>query len=513
MHLQNKLTTLIGIFRDLIPGFIACFCIFSIPVNALAISDLPIWSEVTPFESRTLHQIRSARRGSPDALLKIYLMASGDVRTESQYRTIKSKIQRFFDSLHPDTFSGKSEWDQGYLLNRLMHQQFFRENLALNESRYEADQSQLSKIFQSGRYNCISSSLLYIYLARKLDLDVDAVLLPTHSFVQLNLRNGKKIEIETTSAEGFDWNHDRKFYKKTAHNWFSKRGLRPSTYEDYLNRSIIKPARLAAVNMITQHTFPERMAFKDRLRLMEFSLLIAPEEQDNLLSLLYAYNNLYIELHQKEDIYALKHLYDKTYDHVSQLIKKYPSHQKISQAAQWYITQAAFSYLKVNEADKAKNIFLQGLRTARYQIQKDPNLNQNYLAIFNGLLKSLLKNSQTSIGNKLIRTVNQNINLGPRWKKIVAWYYSKRMQLYWQQQKWQQITVMYDSIKSLGLGGEELKTLESNVQSAFLNYSLVYEKQGNWRKAFKILLTCQHQLEKAQRCQSRLNTLKQAHQG
>ena len=478
-----------------------------------AASDLPIWSQITAFESQALHQIHAAKRGSPEALLKLFLLASGDVRTNNQYLKIKSRLNQFFLNLPADTFNGKSEWEKGYILNKKMHQILFRENELDKSSHYHADQSQLSKIFSTTQYNCISSSLLYLYLAKKINLDVDAVLLPTHSFVQLNLSNGKNIEIETTSSNGFDWIHDRKFYHNLSKNWFSKRGLQPSTYEDYLRRTIIKPSRLAAVNMMTQHTFPERMKFYDRLRLLEFSILIAPEETDNLLSLLYAYNNLYIQLHENKDTFELKNLYDQSYDHIKSLITKYRYNSKISKASQGYLTQAAYSYLKVGELEKSRSIFLFGLNSAREKIKNDEKLNQNYLAIFSGLLKGYLRNGQTNIGNRVINSVNQKINLATGWEKVILWYFSKRMEAYWNKEEWQKITKLYDSFKRFNINLSNAEQFKLNVQSAYLNYALKYERVGNWRKATKIILTCRHKIKNAQKCSQRLTKLQQQHQG
>src|SRR6185369_8687649 len=104
---------------------------------------------------------------------------------------------------------------------------------------YEFYQSRVTRIFTEGRYNCLSSAMLFAVLARGFGLPVRAAVVPTHVFIDLGEPGGKTIEVETTSATGFDWVHDARFYKEGAASWSSSRGMRPVTLEEYQRRTLM----------------------------------------------------------------------------------------------------------------------------------------------------------------------------------------------------------------------------------------------------------------------------------
>ena len=164
---------------------------------------LSIWSELTNFDIATLDSFEQARAGNADALLMLYLFASGDVRSLTEYDRYLSSINSFVKDISQKIDTAPSEWRKGHLLFQAMHEHYFLSQDSNSGKRsntnvgYSFDQSQMSNIFQTKKYNCISSSLLFIVLARKFELDVQGVLLPSHSFVQLTLSSGKILEIET----------------------------------------------------------------------------------------------------------------------------------------------------------------------------------------------------------------------------------------------------------------------------------------------------------------------------
>jgi tetratricopeptide (TPR) repeat protein len=75
---------------------------------------------------------------------------------------------------------------------------------------YELSQSSLTGVFDTGKFNCVSSSALYYLLGTRLGLRMDAILIPGekngvgHAAIDL-LDRGKRVECEPTNKEGFDW--------------------------------------------------------------------------------------------------------------------------------------------------------------------------------------------------------------------------------------------------------------------------------------------------------------------
>ena len=69
--------------------------------------------------------------------------------------------------------------------------------------QYEEKQTRLDPLFKNGRYNCVSSSIIYAALSREAGLKVFAQVTPVHCFCSVYI-NGKKIDVETTNPLGFN---------------------------------------------------------------------------------------------------------------------------------------------------------------------------------------------------------------------------------------------------------------------------------------------------------------------
>lgn len=68
---------------------------------------------------------------------------------------------------------------------------------------YKPLQTDLHTLLDTGTFNCVSSAVLYTVMGQRLGIDVRAVELPQHVFSVL-VRRGRPIDVETTSAAGFD---------------------------------------------------------------------------------------------------------------------------------------------------------------------------------------------------------------------------------------------------------------------------------------------------------------------
>lgn len=233
-------------------------------------SSRPLWSELTPFEIYALDGLPAAQAGDADALLALYVLAAGSTRDLADYQRYRSEIDTWFRE------TGVAEHALGPAqAGRHLFQSMHRRWLGADESaagvplKYDAAQSQLPLLFDTGEFNCISSALLYIVVARKAGLEVDGVLVPSHTFVQLQADQDTVIDIETTSLGGYGQLHDEAFYETAGDDWFSDRALAPPSFAAYQARQIVSPTSLGLFNMINQHTAEERMAYFDRMRLAE----------------------------------------------------------------------------------------------------------------------------------------------------------------------------------------------------------------------------------------------------
>jgi len=68
---------------------------------------------------------------------------------------------------------------------------------------YEQNQSSVAGILDSGKYNCVSSAVMYNVIGRRLGLDLRGMVKPGHAFSIL-YDGGRSYDVQTTCARGFD---------------------------------------------------------------------------------------------------------------------------------------------------------------------------------------------------------------------------------------------------------------------------------------------------------------------
>jgi hypothetical protein len=233
------------------------------------------WWPLTAPEVAAIEGVPAAKAGDPHALFALALAASGDHRDAASQADYTARFDRAVAEIGPTIAAAPDDWHKGYELNRAMHRIFFGgERTELGS--YDFNQARVTGIFETGHYNCLSSALLYVVLARAVGLPVRAAVVPTHVFVELGAISGKTFEVETTSNTGFDWVHDARFYKEDAASWSGSRGLRPVTFEEYQQRKLVEPYQLVALAMRDGRSGEE----KDRPRLRELASLIDPDDAE-----------------------------------------------------------------------------------------------------------------------------------------------------------------------------------------------------------------------------------------
>jgi hypothetical protein len=210
------------------------------------------------------------------ALLALAIAASADERDPESYKTFQRRVDQFIADMQAPMAAAADDWHRGYELHRAMHRVFFNgEQTELGS--YDFNQPRVTGIFTHGRYNCLSSAILFVVLARGFGLPVRAVFVPSHVFVEMGPPGGKAIEIETTSSTGFDWIHDGQFYSEKAAQWARNRGLPVTTLAQYQARTIVEPYRMVAHAM--RGTLPNETE-SDRVRLNELAAFVDPDDID-----------------------------------------------------------------------------------------------------------------------------------------------------------------------------------------------------------------------------------------
>lgn len=120
------------------------------------------------------------------------LLAAGV--SEQNLLSYLSIINEFEASVKPET-SGKSFQEVSKILFEKMHQQFLK--------KYGESDTTLDVVLKWGKFNCLSSTMLYSSLLEDFGYPYLAVAVPTHIYTMLNI-DGRDVDVENTSPNGYD---------------------------------------------------------------------------------------------------------------------------------------------------------------------------------------------------------------------------------------------------------------------------------------------------------------------
>ena len=126
-----------------------------------------------------------------EELIRISLIASGTPQEGMEDRI--AAIAAIVSSAPPA--ADRSVRD-GEVLLEWMHEEHL--------SRYVEDQTRLDILMDSGTYNCVSSAVFYLILARGRGVPVHGVLTTDHAFCRIPTGGEGGVDVETTTPYGFD---------------------------------------------------------------------------------------------------------------------------------------------------------------------------------------------------------------------------------------------------------------------------------------------------------------------
>lgn len=288
--------------------------------SAFGTSTLPIWYALTDFERMALGRRDAAKAGDPQALLALAIMASGDERSMASWERYRDQVERFVRRITPAVDQAPGQKIKAHIIFREMCTAFLGREPEKEELHgFDVDQSQLTELLRSKRYNCVSSALLYLVCARYFGLNVKGVTIPSHIFVQLETETGEKIDIETTSTTGFGVVHDRAFYEYQSAEWYKQRKMTRSTWQEYQDRKIIEPYQVVALNMSNQHTIEQRMHVLDISRLAEASGYLNDTDVLCVFNRVHVYVNEYVYFDRVGDSLTMLRMFSRVGDLVHDL--------------------------------------------------------------------------------------------------------------------------------------------------------------------------------------------------
>jgi hypothetical protein len=131
---------------------------------------------------------------STEVLLDRILLASG-VGADPERADLVERFASVVERLERRFGGDKLGYRKARRVYRELHQRYLRE--------YDESADALELILEDGRYNCLSASLFSAVVYEALGYPTRIVEMPGHLFLEIDVR-GRRIDIESTSAHGFD---------------------------------------------------------------------------------------------------------------------------------------------------------------------------------------------------------------------------------------------------------------------------------------------------------------------
>jgi hypothetical protein len=423
---------------------------------------LHTWWPMTAPEIAALQGTTAARAGDWRALLALAITSSGDGRDAASHAEIQRRVEEFVASIRPTIAGAADDWHRGYELHRAMHRTFFNGESGELGS-YDFNQARLTGIFRVGRYNCLSSAVLFTVLARAFEMPVRGVVVPTHVFVEMGPPGGKITEVETTSNRGFDLVHDERFYREDAQGWSSNRGLRPVTFEEYQHRKIIEPYQLMALAMRDARSGD---GDADRMRLAEMAGFVDADDVETVRERVQVYNNDASDLYKIDAWRTIAHMFDVLGPALADIGAR--SHDaKTLEYVSWSIWYHAFSLQVIGRTDEAMARMADGIAHLDPAWPDAEKLRNNYTAVLSNRLRDL----------------------------SVAKQYARAVEVYGQQRD----TCRADKICANGMG------------IIYQNWSIDHQNAGDWQSARQVLTQCVSELPDNAGCRDSLADLESRH--
>jgi len=178
-------------------------------------------------------------------LAEISLWASGDTSASNMGR-ISAAVEQIASS--PDLPSTRVEKAE-YILS------FMHNNILKSYSLY---QTRVDTIFTNGRFNCVSSAVLYMIFCEALGVPTWGVITRDHAFVTIAIGE-LEYDVETTNRYGFDPGNRKEFHD-TNGNLTGFTYVPRQNYRDRQTISQIELISLIFINRIAEHERQNRYA-------------------------------------------------------------------------------------------------------------------------------------------------------------------------------------------------------------------------------------------------------------
>ncbi len=467
-----------------------------------------VWSSLTSAEVTTLGRMDAAQSGESQALLRLYILASGRNREEKDIERYQSQVAHFCDSMVPVLNGLKTETAKAEALFKGMYRHFIKSGRGGPTFGYDFGHSDLTRLLDERIYNCISITMLYIVICRHFQIKAQPVLIPGHAFVQLQLSSNNVIEVEAVTRDGFNIKHDQAFYSAQGSLFGSIYG-RNITFADYKKRRILQPWEIAVENMSNQHTMPSVLGMQGYFRLRELQSVIQPTKLEYRRERL----SLYLQAAQKSkedsNFSETLRLCQVTHGFLDSV---HATMEQDSGIRRWYahlrLLQAEAS-LHQSEEDTS---FFTNIDAALEALSKG---NADSSLFHSNSYALLMTRWVGQVSKQRFQVVEREMN---RYAHLCrkesycgenrAWLFSSWAMDYWDKKEWE------PSIQKFGLAylyaTESRPTIAKNMGVGYCNWSNDLAVKQDFKGCARILNTCLQKSPNPKPCRERIVELKKA---
>jgi hypothetical protein len=161
-------------------------------------------------------------------LAEISLWASGDTSLSNM-----QKIREMVANLNNSSELPASGRERAEFILTFLHGNILR--------TYSLFQTRVDTVFTNGRFNCVSSAVLYMILCKSAGINTSGVITRDHAFIIVHIDN-QNIDVETTNRFGFEPGNRREF-----HDQFGRTGFTYVPAQNYRDRQTISQIELISI--------------------------------------------------------------------------------------------------------------------------------------------------------------------------------------------------------------------------------------------------------------------------
>lgn len=290
---------------------------------------------ITEPEKRMINDAKDKVFNSYD-LLEASLIAEG-IKSTTYMREVTKKLDEIIADIRTaEGFNAHSDYDKAQFILKKLHQNLFRV--------YMENETTVLEVLRSGRYNCVSSSIIYNYVLEVFRIKTYGFIVPSHAFSVVET-DGKLVEVQTTTEHGFDPNSNviSEFERLTGFEYISLEEANNKDYHRVENPLLLSALYSNLAVFTAKNTRNYNKALSDGLK----ALMIYPELGDarnNVLSILLNWMQ-YLSDERLE--------YDKAINFNKKAIKLFPGDNELKQNLLYLYTEYSRRLMLNSDYEKA----------------------------------------------------------------------------------------------------------------------------------------------------------------